>query len=132
MDRQLIYISDSRPDGKRIALEPIYDRSRHNNAIDNISGLLVSDGYRFVQVLEGSDEAVSATMDRISADPRHHRIRILKDEPVLAREFGDWAMADRWQGESAAEFDERLRRLLAAAGPETQAAFARLLERAAA
>ena len=128
MVRQLIYVSFGFPSGTKVDLEPIYESSRHNNAIDGVSGLLFSDGHRFVQVLEGSDEAVEATMERIRADPRHHRIEVLSDRTRPAREFGHWSMADRRRGERADEFDGRLRGLLRNALPETRDAFLDLLQ----
>lgn len=127
MLRQLLYVSRSAPDGRAVPLDAIYEASRHNNAIDGLTGLLFSDGRRFVQVLEGSDEAVAATMARIRADPRHQDIVVLRDAAVAAREFGMWSMADRRRGETAEEFDERLRRLLQSASPAVRQDFLDLL-----
>jgi hypothetical protein len=123
MLRQLLYVSSSNPAGTKVALDPIYDASRHNNAIDGVTGLLLSDGRRFVQVLEGSDEAIESTMSRIRADRRHNRIEVLRDAQVPAREFGYWSMADRSRGERADEFDERLRLMLRNASDATREAF---------
>ena len=127
MLRQLIYTSLSVPTGTKVELDPIYESSRHNNALDGITGLLFSDGKCFVQVLEGDPDAVDAAMDRIRADPRHHRIEVLRDVAVEQREFGQWSMADRRRGERADEFDARLAALLRRASPETRAAFLDLL-----
>lgn len=123
MLRQVLYVSVSDPPGTKVALDQIYDSSRHNNAIDGVTGLLFSDGYRFVQVLEGSLDAVDATMTRIAGDPRHTGVTVLKDAQVPAREFGYWSMADRRRGEHADEFDERLRLLLRNASAATRDAF---------
>ena len=127
MLRQLLYVSRSLPSNARISLDPIYEASRHNNAIDGVTGLLFSDGRRFVQVLEGSDEAVGATMQRIRVDPRHGHLVVLRDETVPAREFGMWSMADRRRDEGAEEFDERLRQLLRRASPGVRDSFLDLL-----
>ena len=127
MFRQLLYVSRGNPPTDRIELDPIYASSRCNNALDGMTGLLFSDGFRFVQVLEGSDEAVAATMARIIADPRHRDVEILRDRQVEAREFGQWSMADRRRGERADEFDERLRGYLRRAAPATCDLFLDLL-----
>lgn len=108
-------------------LDPIYEASRHNNAIDGITGLLVSDGYRFVQVLEGPHASVEAAFVRIALDPRHRDIDVLSDADVLEREFGGWSMADRRRGERANEYDDRLRRLIDRASPVIRDAFLDLL-----
>ena len=127
MFRQVLYVSHAHPPGVQVALDPIYESSRHNNALDGVTGLLFSDGHRFVQVLEGYDDAVVATMARIAADPRHAEIRIVSDVTAPAREFGQWSMADRRRGERADEFDERLRDLLRRASPAISDAFLKLL-----
>lgn len=128
MVRQLLYVSRAVPSDAVIPLDPIYESSRHNNAIDGVTGLLFSDGRRFVQVLEGSDEAVGATMERIRSDPRHQHIVVLRDATVPAREFGMWSMADRRRGEGAEEFDERLRGLVRKASPAIRDAFLDLMQ----
>ena len=127
MLRQLLYVSRAASPDTTVPLDPIYESSRHGNALDGVSGLLFSDGKRFVQVLEGSEEAVGATMERIRADARHDHIVVLHDAPVPVREFGDWSMADRRRGERAQEFDERLRHLLRRASPAIRDAFLDLL-----
>ena len=63
MLRQIIYASE-RTGGREAAadeLRRILEQSRHNNAIDGVTGLLWSDGRRFMQVLEGPDESVAPT-----------------------------------------------------------------------
>ena len=128
MLRQLLYVSRAVPTSVVVSLDPIYEVSRHNNAIDGVTGLLFSDGRRFVQVLEGTDLAIEATMARIRRDDRHDHIVVLHDRPVAAREFGSWAMADRRRGEGAVEFDTRLRLLLRGATPAIRDAFLDLLQ----
>ena len=127
MLRQLLYVSSSNPPGVKIGLDTLFDRSRHNNAIDGVTGLLFTDGFRFVQVLEGSDDAVGSVMARIRADERHRDIRVIRDGLVPAREFGFWSMADRRHGERSEEFDERLRLMLRNATTETRESFLDLL-----
>ena len=127
MLRQLLYLSVADASDGQVAVEPIYLQSRHNNALDGVTGLLLTDGRQFCQVLEGSDEAVAATFERIRRDPRHHRIEVVRDEQVAAREFGQWFMADRRRGERADEFDERLRLYLRRAEPATRDIFLGML-----
>ena len=127
MLRQVLYVSRSNPADASIDLDPIYLSSRHNNALDGVTGLLFGDGQRFVQVLEGSDEAVAATMARIAADPRHRAIEVLRDTSVEAREFGQWWMADHRRGERADALDKRLRSFLRSAAPATRDRFLDLL-----
>lgn len=62
------------------------------NGEAGVSGLLVYNGSNFVQLLEGEEELVSATMDRIQNDSRHTNIHILRHSGVRERECPDWAM----------------------------------------
>ncbi|MEG3085759.1 BLUF domain-containing protein [Sphingomonas sp. PB4P5] len=110
--RQLLYVSSSNPKGAKIDVPQVVEQSRHNNALDGVTGLLWSDGKRFLQVLEGPADSVSSTFARIKADPRHHAIVVLHERDIAAREFGGWTMAQRVPGDSGEAFDERMRRLL--------------------
>ncbi|HEX8413789.1 MAG TPA: BLUF domain-containing protein [Sphingomicrobium sp.] len=56
--RQLVYHSQA---VGSVDTTDILERSRHNNALDRITGILWFDGQAFVQVLESSDESVAAT-----------------------------------------------------------------------
>ncbi|MGN5373901.1 BLUF domain-containing protein [Sphingomonas hankookensis] len=87
--RQILYASRSEAG---IDVDHILQQSRHNNAVDGITGLLWHDGDHFVQVIEGPESSIAATYARIAIDPRHHDVTILSDRPVGAREFGYWSM----------------------------------------
>ncbi len=57
--------------------------------------MLLFNGKRFLQVLEGPADAVAATYNRISQDPRHRGQVVLSRKSVSQREFGEWSMAYR-------------------------------------
>ena len=101
---QLAYISTSRQPVDQALLDDILAASRRNNVRCGVTGLLVSGGKRFLQVLEGPDQAVLATYARIQNDPRHFAFVALSTKPVEARAFGDWSMAYH-QGGAAADGD---------------------------
>ena len=87
--RQLFYTSRSAPG---VDVDGILHQSRHNNAVDGITGLLWHDGTHFLQVIEGPEASVAATYARIADDPRHAELTILSDRLIGAREFGYWSM----------------------------------------
>ena len=62
------------------------------NAADGITGLLLFDGLRFLQAIEGERGTVEATMARIARDGRHHEIAYVQRIDVAAREFPRWSM----------------------------------------
>lgn len=122
--KQILYASlNARSDGKPADSQAILEQSRHNNAIDGITGLLWTDGHRFLQIIEGDDEAVDACFARIRADPRHRAIVTIVDRPITTREFGYWAMAQRDRGDVADAHDARVRRLLSGATDEVATPF---------
>lgn len=126
--RQILYISSSKPRGVKADVAKILEQSRHNNAIDGVTGLLWTDGIRFLQVLEGPAESVATTYARISADPRHQAIVMLSDKTVEEREFGDWSMADATRESAADRHREGVVRLLDRASPEVRHTFLGLIE----
>ena len=127
MMRQLLYISSSKR-GEVVDIGRILDTSRHNNAIDGVTGLLWTDAVRFLQVLEGPPESVSATFARIGKDPRHHAIVILSDRTIEHREFGHWSMSHAVGGEDGELYRERITRLLSGASESVRQTFLGLIE----
>lgn len=125
--RQIQYASwSTNPDG-RADLARILEQSRHNNALEGITGVLWSDGRQFVQVIEGPPESVGATFERIRNDPRHRNLIVLHDAPIEARQFGDWSMVHRRAGEPATVQDVRMRRLLSRASAQVREQFLALI-----
>jgi len=125
--RQILYVSTSTVPGDKADLSGILNQSRHNNAVDGISGLLWSDGKHFLQVIEGPDESVATTFARIEQDPRHQDIAIILDRQIEAREFGGWLMVHRRANEAADAYDAQVRRLLSRASQPVQAQFLALI-----
>lgn len=62
------------------------------NALDGITGLLVFNGRRFCQTVEGSSDALDHLLGRLKQDPRHDSIQVIEDQPIDARRFRSWDM----------------------------------------
>lgn len=103
---QIAYISTAKGLVDQPLLDSILSVSRRNNAAAGITGLLMSGGRRFLQVLEGPDQAVLATYGRIQADPRHRGFVLINCQSIGERAFGEWSMAYREGGIQVA--DDRL------------------------
>jgi hypothetical protein len=89
---QLVYISTARQAPSASELESILAVSRRNNGRCGVTGLLVAGGRRFLQALEGPEDAVLATFARIQADARHFALVRLACTPIAEQCFGDWSM----------------------------------------
>jgi hypothetical protein len=90
---QITYISTARPALPATAIDEILAASRRNNTAAGVTGLLLYDGYRFLQALEGDASAVTMIYERIKADPRHCAMVLLSSREISKQAFGDWAMA---------------------------------------
>ena len=73
-------------------LERIGARGGARNVALNIASVLFVEPGRFVQVLEGSREAVRAVYARIDADPRHRSPTIIVRAPTLRPRFAPWSL----------------------------------------
>jgi len=99
------------------ALDALLEQARENNVQAGITGVLIAGGERFVQALEGADDAVHEVFSRIAVDRRHYDVRILADEPAHERRFGEWSMGLRHADRGALDdFDARLADAVARAG----------------
>ena len=67
--------------------------AQRNNVANRLTGALAYGDGHFIQVLEGPEEALIATIDRIRADVRHHDLEIVGPRPIMHRMFPDWCMA---------------------------------------
>ena len=90
---QITYISTARRGLGEADIEAILRSSRSNNGRDAITGLLLHDGLRFLQALEGERTLVEAAFGRIKADDRHRAAVMLSERESGDRQFGSWAMA---------------------------------------
>ncbi|MBX9930176.1 MAG: BLUF domain-containing protein [Methylobacterium sp.] len=88
---QLIYVS--RPFGfDQAALNGILSQSRRCNTRDGVTGALICRSDIYLQLLEGTVEALDATYERIVADDRHLEINRLSYQAITERLFPAWAM----------------------------------------
>ena len=90
----LIYTSVIDVDVSPSCVGDIIRTSRVKNRLDEITGLLVFDGWRFCQYIEGEREAVRSLAQIICEDVRHTQFTVLHEAPLDGgRMFADWSMA---------------------------------------
>ncbi|MET0371432.1 MAG: BLUF domain-containing protein [Sphingobium sp.] len=119
-----MYISSTRVPMSVAQCRSIVQTSRINNRRADVTGLLLFNSRRFLQVLEGPEAAVKQTFERICADDRHHGVVTLRTRDLSMREFGEWAMAfDDPEEAAGATLQEKVSELLAHADASTRAQF---------
>jgi hypothetical protein len=90
---QVTYVSTARTGQSWSAIDDILNVARSNNRRDGITGLLVHDGRRFLQILEGEEGVLTAAFQRIAADDRHTIDKVVAARDIPDREFAGWDMA---------------------------------------
>ncbi|WP_428537609.1 BLUF domain-containing protein [Rhodopila sp.] len=73
-------------------LHRLTQAAQARNRAECITGLVLYDGSRFFQWLEGPRESLARIMRSILNDVRHTDIHVLHNQPIAARCFGDWSM----------------------------------------
>ena len=84
---EILYVSTLKTGEPISIVADIAAKARVFNESQNITGLLVFDGMRFCQQLEGERKPVMALLERISQDPRHTNVEVLHHAPLEARRF---------------------------------------------
>ncbi|NNC72978.1 MAG: BLUF domain-containing protein [Sphingomonadaceae bacterium] len=92
---RLIYTSTAKAHITKANVEDILLNSRVKNHSVLITGILLFGGGHFLQYLEGGEDTVTRTFDRIAADDRHYEVTILTKGAIEFREFSRWDMANK-------------------------------------
>jgi len=90
--KTLTYTSRARLDLTDGDLDAIHETARHLNALDGVTGLLLFDGSRFLQIIEGAESAIDNLVARLRRDPRHSAFEVRDERFVDRRSFADWSM----------------------------------------
>lgn len=92
---RLVYMSTPTRSLSDEEISAILAAATRNNGRNGITGILIQDGKRFLQYLEGSQDKVEETFARIASDSRHHAIFRLKSGIIDRRQFPGWNMASK-------------------------------------
>jgi len=91
--QELIYTSVSSVHGDKAEVKNILAASELNNVANSVTGLLIFDGHRYIQILEGETENVDRLYNVISKDSRHQQLELLHKGGITSRSFENWRMA---------------------------------------
>ncbi len=91
---QLLYVSSWSFCGDfEEEVRKILEKSRLYNPEHQITGVLLSSGGLFLQLLEGERDVVEALYEKISGDPRHMNLITMLAQDCNERLFSEWSMA---------------------------------------
>lgn len=108
---QLSYCSRARVAPNEVHFREMCERFAARNAAFAITGIFLTLGDRFIQVLEGERTAVEQLATNIRRDVRHFDFNVLLQREIPERAFGDWSMAGLYLGSEVATTPEDLERL---------------------
>ncbi len=93
MLKRIKYVSRFARPLSTLELEQLGAEASRNNTRLDLTGVLVTSGRMFLQVLEGPSAVVDEMYDRIVADDRHTDVLMLSvQQHVQERLFPDWYM----------------------------------------
>lgn len=117
---QLVYVSRSQGVADDALLSAIRASATGFNPRHDITGVLLSGGGLFMQLLEGPFQTVTALLDgRIARDPRHSDLRVIHGGYAEERLFPSWSMGVfglEEASEHSIEIAEAIPRLVGLAG----------------
>lgn len=90
---EIFYVSSLAADAPLTMVGAVVAHARIANAACAITGVLIFDGLRFCQQIEGKQQDVLALMERIYQDTRHVNIEVFHHGPVAERRFNHFSMA---------------------------------------
>ena len=91
----LAYVSATSSTMSEDEIVALLVQSRANNARAGVTGALLYQRGRFVQILEGDEQTVLRLYRKISRDQRHGDIHELSRQRIPARQFPQWTMGFR-------------------------------------
>ena len=90
---EVLYVSTIAPGAPISVVADIAAKARLFNTGYDITGLLIFDGMRFCQQLEGSQKQVVALIERIITDTRHTDVTIFHNGELDVRRFKNFSLA---------------------------------------
>ena len=98
--RSITYVSTPTQPVHEHDLESLLAEARDFNRINEITGVLLFSGTKFMQCFEGPEDAVQKVYERILRSSKHKDVLVMMDEPIEKRVFGDWLMGSAKATES--------------------------------
>jgi hypothetical protein len=95
MISQLVYISNRDASCSNDEIERILESCKKNNPSLDITGVLLYNDSKFIQLVEGDLKTLLSLYDKIKLDSRHNNPVLISCRPVKEKTFPSWHMASR-------------------------------------
>lgn len=90
---EVLYVSTLAPGAPLSVVGSIAGTSRIKNQAKDLTGILIFDGMRFCQQIEGEQKEVMALLESIREDARHTAVEILHHGSIETRRFKNFSLA---------------------------------------
>lgn len=90
--KSIVYLSEAITPFSESALRELTETSSANNEKLGVHGYLCYQGGRFLQYLEGSEEALDSLIEKIEKDPRHRFLYCMDQRELTNPRFSGWSM----------------------------------------
>ena len=101
--RAIAYISEAAPDMPHHRLDALVEDAARFNRVAGVTGVLLFDGARFLQYVEGPEDGIASVYERIAHASGHSAMTSLARGRVEVRYFPYWSM--RWLPSLQTELD---------------------------
>lgn len=88
----IIYVSTARPGLVEEDLLAIQTSAQRNNARFGITGLILFNGFNFMQCIEGDRASANECLHRIELDDRHSGMTVITHGEISSPQFSQWRM----------------------------------------
>ncbi len=90
--RAIVYVSSATHLMTTPQLERLLTEARARNAVNAVTGVLLYNDGNFMQYIEGLQDDISVTYERIVASKRHQHIISILNQRITQRSFAEWEM----------------------------------------
>lgn len=87
----ICYVSSARVDITEDELTNLFGTTENNNTRNDITGILLYESGKFLQVLEGEEAVLKSLYEKIEADTRHNNIFVILNQNCKRRIFENYA-----------------------------------------
>ncbi len=92
---QLIYVSNRNSTCTEPEIQKILNSCKKNNPGLDVTGVLLYNDKKFLQLVEGEYKTILDTFDRIKKDTRHNNCVMLSCSPIKEKSFSSWNMGSK-------------------------------------
>jgi hypothetical protein len=89
---RVTYLSQASEPLSADGLLGLLNQCHRNNTAKGLTGMLLFGNGTFLQSIEGEATVVDPLIERISKDPRHRDIKIVRRDEITERQYSDWSM----------------------------------------